>query len=67
MLLCRGSSAPVCIDGYVNALPSAACGEVQFLVKVGANVEAKKGMRGGEHTFEVSLKRETLTRAQTDT
>jgi ankyrin repeat protein len=31
---------------------------VQFLVKVGANVEAKD---------EVSLKRETLTRAQTDT
>ena len=32
---------------------------VQILVKVGANVEAKGG--------EVSLKRETLTRAQTDT
>ena len=31
---------------------------VQFLVKVGANVEAKE---------QVSLKRETLTRAQTDT
>ena len=31
---------------------------VQFLVKVGANVEAKN---------KVSLKRETLTRAQTDT
>ena len=31
---------------------------VQILVKVGANVEAKD---------EVSLKRETLTRAQTDT
>jgi len=25
VLLCRGSSAPVCIDGYVNAFPSGPC------------------------------------------